>query len=275
LLGRCDGFFQRRFGGRIATPEKPPGRQRPSVATLVIGAIVVTAAGYLGVRAAGMLSTLSPDTWRLIAVSVLATLLRVCVALGIALAWTIPVGVLIGTNRRMANILQPVVQIVAAVPATALFPVMLLVLISLPAGLNMAAVLLMLMGTQWYLLFNVIAGAAAIPQDLRYTTDLLRMHRVDRWRTLVLPSLFPFIITGAITASGGAWNASIVAESVEFGGQTYQVVGIGSLIARATASGNYALLLASTLALVGTVVVINRTFWLRLYRLAEERYRME
>jgi NitT/TauT family transport system permease protein len=110
---------------------------------------------------------------------------------------------------------------------------------------------------------------------LRYTTDLLRLSSLDRWRTLILPALFPFIITGAITASGGAWNASIVAEHVEFGGQTYMVVGIGALIAQATGAGDYALLLAATLVLVVAVVFINRTFWRKLYQLAEERYRME
>jgi NitT/TauT family transport system permease protein len=136
-------------------------------------------------------------------------------------------------------------------------------------------VLLMLMGTQWYLLFNIIAGAAAIPQDLKYTAALLQLGRWERWRTLILPALFPFIITGAITASGGAWNASIVAEQVNFGGQTMSTTGIGALIAQATAAGNYGLLLAATLSMVLTVVVVNRLLWRRLYRLAEERYRME
>jgi len=191
------------------------------------------------------------------------------------LIWTIPAGVFIGTNRRLATVLQPIVQVVASIPATALFPVVLLALLQVPGGLNIAAVLLMLMGTQWYLLFNVIAGASAIPQDLRYTTDLLRLSSLDRWRTLILPALFPYIITGAITASGGAWNASIVAEHVEFGGQTHATIGAGALIARATSTGDYSLLLAATLALVLTVVLINRTLWRRLYRLAEQRYRME
>ena len=144
---------------------------------------------------------------------------------------TLPVGYVIGTRPRLARVLQPVAQVLAALPATALFPVILLVLIRLPGGLNIAAILLMLMGTQWYLLFNVIAGASAIPRDLRDTTDLLRLSRASRWRTLILPALFPFIITGAITATGGAWNASIVAEFVEFGGQTHATFGIGSAIA--------------------------------------------
>ncbi|MGB9593982.1 MAG: ABC transporter permease subunit, partial [Anaerolineae bacterium] len=204
-----------------------------------------------------------------------ATLLRVTVALAIALAWTLPLGVAIGTNRRLAAVLQPVVQIAASVPATALFPIFVLVLISLPGGLNLAAVLLMLMGTQWYLLFNIIAGASAIPQDLKYTTALLGVGRWERWRTLILPALFPYIITGAITASGGAWNASIVAEHVEFAGRTLKTIGIGALIAEATGKGNYPLLLAATLSMVLAVVFINRLVWRRLYRLAEERYRME
>jgi NitT/TauT family transport system permease protein len=141
--------------------------------------------------------------------------------------------------------------------------------------LNIAAIALMLMGTQWYLLFNVIAGASSIPQDLRMTTELLQLSRVDRWRTLILPALFPFIVTGSITASGGAWNASIVAEQVEFGGHTHATTGIGAVISQATATGDYALLLAGTLALVLAVVLVNRLFWQRLYRIAEERYRLE
>jgi NitT/TauT family transport system permease protein len=133
----------------------------------------------------------------------------------------------------------------------------------------------MLMGTQWYVLFNVIAGAAAIPQDLRFTTDLLRLSRWERWKTLILPALFPYLVTGGITASGGAWNASIVAEYVHFAGQTHATLGVGALISGATDTGNYALLLAGTLALMGTVVLTNRTFWRWLYRMAETRYRME
>jgi NitT/TauT family transport system permease protein len=191
------------------------------------------------------------------------------------LLWTVPLGFAIGTNRKLANFLQPVVQVIAAIPATALFPIVLLALLRLPGGVNIAAIALMLMGTQWYLLFNVIAGASSIPQDLRFTTELLQLSRLDRWRTLILPALFPYIVTGAITAGGGAWNASIVAEHVEFGGRTVSTVGIGSLIAEATGAGDYGLLLAGTLAMVLAVVLINRLFWQRLYRIAEERYRLE
>jgi NitT/TauT family transport system permease protein len=226
-------------------------------------------------RAVQMLGAVPWSGWGAIGLGVTATLLRVTAALVIALAWTLPVGVAIGTNPTLSAWLQPVVQIIASVPATALFPVLLLVLVGLPGGLSLAAVLLMLMGTQWYLLFNVIAGASAIPQDLKFTTSLMRLRAWQRWRTLILPALFPYIITGAITASGGAWNASIVAEHVAFGGQTLSTVGIGALIAQATATGNYPLLLASTLSMVLTVVLINRLVWRPLYRLASERFRME
>jgi NitT/TauT family transport system permease protein len=164
---------------------------------------------------------------------------------------------------------------VASIPATALFPVILLALVALPGGLNAAAVLLMLLGTQWYILFNVIAGTTAIPQDLRYTTDLLRFSKINRWRKLILPALFPYLVTGLITAGGGAWNASIVAEYTTFNAKTYNVTGLGALISEATAKGNYGLLAASTLTMITIVICLNRFFWRRLYRLAEEKYRME
>ncbi len=271
LSERLDALMVRLFparNGSAATNGRP-------WAFYLAGALGGLGLAYGAYRAALMLLTVPPAQWADIGLSLVATLLRVAAALVIALAWTVPLGVAIGTNPRLAAWLQPVVQITASVPATALFPVFVLFLLGLPGGLNLAAVLLMLMGTQWYLLFNVIAGAAAIPQDLKYTTTLLRLSRWERWRTLILPALFPYIITGAITASGGAWNASIVAEHIEFSGQTLHTVGIGALIAQATATGDYALLLAATLSMVLAVVAINRLLWRRLYRLAEERYRLE
>jgi NitT/TauT family transport system permease protein len=211
----------------------------------------------------------------MIALSVGATMLRVVMAMILALLWTVPVGVLIGTRPAVAAVLQPVIQIAASIPATALFPVLVLVFLTVPGGLNIAAVLLMLLGTQWYILFNVIAGASAIPQDLRFTTELLQLRGWERWQTLILPALFPSLVTGLITASGGAWNASIVAEYVVFNQQTYQTIGIGAQIAAATEAGDFAGLFAATLVMVIVVVAINRLFWRRLYRLAETRYRME
>lgn len=271
-MERFDNWTVRRFPMKSTAPPAEPGRPWWQLALgIAAGGVLI----YGGYRAAALLITVPLPEWDEIALGLGATLLRVFAALLIALAWTVPVGVIIGTNRRLAAVLQPMTQIAASVPATALFPVLLLFVLGLPAGLQLAAVLLMLMGTQWYLLFNVIAGASAIPQDLKYTTAMLQLGRRERWRTLFLPALFPYLVTGAITAGGGAWNASIVAEYVQFNGQTLTVTGIGATIATATAQGNYALLLAATLSMVLAVVLINRLLWRRLYRLAEEHYRME
>jgi NitT/TauT family transport system permease protein len=277
LFMRFNQWLNRRLNRppqRVDSLESPENGARSPLGWLII-ILVILGIGYGLVQAAALLLTLPLSAWGEIAIGALATLLRVTIAVAIALAWTIPVGVLIGTNPRAASILQPLVQIAASIPATALFPVLLLGLLSIPAGANIAAVLLMLLGTQWYLLFNIIAGASAIPQDLQYTSDLLRLKGWRRWRTLMLPALFPYIITGLITASGGAWNASIVAEFTEFGGQISHVTGLGAEITAATATGNYALLLASTLTMIVLVVAINRLLWRRLYRIAEYRFRMD
>ena len=204
-----------------------------------------------------------------------ATFLRVLAALVIASAWTIPAGVAIGFNPRLARIAQPIAQIAASVPATALFPVLLLGIISLGGGLNVGSVLLMLLGTQWYILFNVIAGAIAIPSEFREVADIFRFSRIDRWRTVILPAIFPYLITGLVTASGGAWNASIVAEYFHFKGQVLSTFGLGAEISSATDSGNFALLLLSTIVMATLVVSVNRLLWRPLYRRAETRYRLE
>jgi NitT/TauT family transport system permease protein len=272
LSDRLDSWVISRFP---AQAEEEKTRRKIDWGMLALYTLLGLGIVYGGARAFHLLVSVSLAEWGEIALGVLATLVRVLVALTLALAWTIPIGVAIGTNRRVAAVLQPVVQVIASIPATAIFPVFLLLVIHLVGGLNVAAVFLMLMGTQWYLLFNIIAGASAIPQDLKYTTALLGLKGWARWRTLILPALFPYLITGAITASGGAWNASIVAEYVEFGKQTLTTTGIGALISRSTAAGNYPLLLAATLTMVVTVVLINRLIWRRLYRIAEDKYRME
>jgi NitT/TauT family transport system permease protein len=163
----------------------------------------------------------------------------------------------------------------ASIPATALFPVLLLLVLGLPGGLNIAAVGLMLLGTQWYLLFNVIAGAQAIPSDLREASTVYQLRGWRRWRYLILPAIFPYLLTGLITATGGAWNASIVSEYVTFGNQTYQTIGLGSLIADAANSAQYARLAAGTIVMAGLVVLVNRLFWRRLYWVAEQRFRLD
>ena len=284
LSERVSAFWER-IGERVDAwtlrvwpfrPERASEQaQRQDVAWRLFFVAILLLVAYGTLRALHLLIQVQLSQWLAILQGVFMTALRVAVALAIAFGWTVPLGVYIGMNARLAAWLQPLVQIAASIPATALFPVFVLMLLNLPAGLNMAAVLLMLTGTQWYLLFNVIAGTMSIPQELRFTVTLLGMNRWQKWRVLILPALFPYLITGAITASGGAWNASIVAEYVEFGGRTLRVNGLGELIAASTAEGDFPMLLASTLTMIVTVVLVNRLLWRRLYRIAASRYRME
>jgi NitT/TauT family transport system permease protein len=251
------------------------GKRRSRLQFYVLTGILGGALALGVAWAAWFLLSLPASQWIPIFEGAGATMLRVILALLLSALWTIPVGVLVGLNPRAASWIQPVVQIAASIPATALFPVLVMGLVHLPGGLNLAAVLLMLTGSQWYILFNTIAGARAIPQDLKYTARLMGLSRWQRWRILYFPALFPYLVTGAITASGGAWNASIVAEHVTFGGQTLYTVGLGAIIAQATERGYYPLLFAATLTMITLVVAINRLLWRRLYRVAEERFKLE
>ena len=241
----------------------------------LVGAAVLGAIGYAVVRVVLILTGLHSAEFHQLGMGLLATFLRVNVTLALGALWTIPVGVAIGFNPRLARIAQPLAQIAASVPATALFPVVLLVLIRLGGGLGFGSIILLLLGTQWYILFNVIAGAIAIPTDLKEAASVFGIRGWERWRKLILPGIFPFLVTGMVTASGGAWNASIVAEYFHFKGQTYSTVGVGAMISAATDSKNFDLLLASTVALAAVVVTTNRLVWRRLYRLAETRYKLE
>jgi NitT/TauT family transport system permease protein len=217
-------------------------------------------------------------TWadlRLLLLGAGATYLRVNAAIAIAALWTIPVGVTIGSNPKLARYLQPITQVVASVPATALFPVLMLALIRIGGGLGVGSIALMLMGTQWYILFNVIAGAMAIPSDLKEAATVYRFTRWQRWTRLILPGIFPYLITGMITASGGAWNASIVSEYFHIGDRTLQTLGLGAQISAASDSGKFSTLLLATILMATIVVTMNRLVWRRLYHLAETRYKLE
>ncbi len=240
-----------------------------------VGLLVLGAIGYAVVRVVMILTGLHGSEFHQIGIGLAATFLRVNLTLALGALWTIPVGVAIGFNPRLARIAQPLAQIAASVPATALFPVVLLLLIRLGGGLGVGSIVLLLLGTQWYILFNVIAGAIAIPTDLKEAASVFGIRGWERWRKLILPGIFPFLVTGMITASGGAWNASIVAEYFHFKGQTYSTVGVGAMISAATDAKDFNLLLASTIALAAVVVTTNRLLWRRLYRLAETRFKLE
>jgi NitT/TauT family transport system permease protein len=262
-------------GGNVPEGQRSSPWSRGRISGIIVSVILLAAfaAGFAG--ALHLLINVTPSEWATVGVSALASLLRTGFALVLGVAWTVPVGVAIGTNPRWAQRAQPVVQMVASIPATALFPALLLILLGLPGGLNVAAVALMLLGTQWYILFNVIAGAMAIPSDLREAATVYRLRGWLRWKSLILPAIFPFLVTGMITATGGAWNATIVSEYVTFNGQVVSTVGLGALIAKSAANGNYALLLASTLAMAAVVITINRLIWHRMYRLAEQRFHLD
>ncbi len=219
-----------------------------------------------------LLRVLSWADWRTVVLGAIITTLRVIAALSLSLLWTVPVGVAIGRNPRLAQLLQPVVQIAASVPATALFPVLLLALANVGGGLQIGSVLLMMLGTMWYILFNVIAGAQSIPTELFEAATVYQLDLIQRWKTVILPGIFPYLITGIITAVGGAWNASIVSEYVQFRGQTEFTLGLGSTISEASAAGNFPLLLASTVTMSLLVVLTNRLVWRRLYQLAQTKY---
>lgn len=222
-----------------------------------------------------IISQISISEWRMIAQGAFATILRTTSALLISMIWTVPVGVAIGLSPTWSKRAQPLVQMAASIPATALFPALLLILLVLPSGLNIAAVILMLLGTQWYVLFNVIAGAMSIPNDLQEASTIYQIKGLNRWRFLILPSIFPYLVTGMITATGGAWNASIVAEYVTFGGSVHKTIGLGALIAGSANTNNYHLLFASTITMAILVFCINKFFWQRLYHFAENKYHFE
>jgi NitT/TauT family transport system permease protein len=240
-----------------------------------IGIVLAVGIVYAIGRTGMLLSGLKPDDLKRMLAGAGATFLRVAVCLLIGTLWTVPAGVAIGTHPKLARVAQPLAQIAASVPATALFPIVLLALIKAGGGLGIGSILLLLLGTQWYILFNVIAGATAMPTDLQEVCRMFRFSRAERWRKFILPAIFPYLITGLVTASGGAWNASIVAEYFHLQGKIYSTTGLGALISQATDDGNSRLLLAATICMAAIVAVINRMVWRRLYRLAGTRFRLE
>ncbi len=265
-------------------PREPRNVERakltvPRWMRVLLGIFAALAAGALviwgGLAAFHSVSVLSGKTWWTIFVATLATFGRTLAALIIATVWTVPFGVAVGMSPKWSRRLQPVVQVIASIPATALFSVLLLILLELPGGLNIAAIALMVLGTQWYILFNVIAGAMAIPSDLKEAAGVYGLSGWRRWKVLIIPAIFPYLVTGLITATGGAWNASIVSEYVIFAGHKISTTGLGALIAEAADAQNFSLLLASTLVMAAVVILGNRLVWRKLYRIAESRYRLE
>jgi NitT/TauT family transport system permease protein len=204
----------------------------------------------------------------------LITMVRVLTLIAIASLIWVPVGVGIGLRPQLARLAQPIAQFLAAFPANLLFPFFVSAIVTLRLDPNIWLSPLMILGTQWYILFNVIAGATAIPSELRDVGTNLRVGGWLWWRRVALPAIFPFYLTGAITASGGSWNASIIAEAASWGDQRLQAYGLGAYIAEATEVGDFHRIVLGIAVMSLFVVVINRTFWRPLYRYAERRFRL-
>ncbi len=203
------------------------------------------------------------------------TLLRVLVLIALAALVWVPIGVWIGLRPRLARLVQPWIQFLAAFPANLFFPLAVSIIVAWKLNAQIWLSPLMILGTQWYILFNVIAGTLALPTDYQLVAGNLGVRRWLWWRRLILPGIFPAFVTGAVTASGGSWNASIVAEIVKWGDTTLTATGIGAYIAIETEKGDFPRLALGITVLCLYVLVFNRLLWRRLYALAEERLRLD
>ncbi|MCC8429032.1 ABC transporter permease subunit [Reyranella aquatilis] len=266
---------------RLPTPiTRPPGPPRATPASrrgeMVFAAILAGLVGYAAWHIVTFTrATLSLDDLRAALGDGLLTLVRVLVLIALASFVWVPVGVWIGLRPRLATALQPVAQFLAAFPANVVFPVAVVAIVSLRLDPNVWLSPLMILGTQWYILFNVIAGASAIQTDLRDVAALYRLGAWQKWRQLIVPAILPYYVTGALTAAGGSWNASIVAEVASWGDTHLRAEGLGAYIADATAAGDFPRVVLGIVVMSGMVIACNRLLWRPLYRLAENRFRVE
>ena len=225
------------------------------------------------VRLIMLLAQVKATDWREICFDSALSFGRVLTAVALGTLWTLPAGVWIGLNPKLSSRLQPFIQFAASFPAPMIYPWILILVLKLGGSLEWGSIPLIMMGTQWYILFNVASAASAIPNDIRSCADILRLDGWRRWWRYLLPAIAPGLVTGWITAAGGAWNATIVSEYVQTGGKLYQATGLGALISRATDSGNFPKLTAAVLVMAVIVVGINRTVWKKLQALANEHCR--
>jgi NitT/TauT family transport system permease protein len=282
LVRRFRRWRRRRARIRAAAPPPPKAvTLHPPPAAIAAGssllpraalALLVLTIGWGAIRLVHLLTQLPPSHWGTLALAGALTLGRVLVSTAIGTAWAVPVGLAIGLSPALSRVLQPVAQVMASFPAPMLFPVAIALFYSAGLGLGTGSVILMLLGTQWYILFNVIAGASSVPSDLREAVVAFRMTRKERLLTLYLPAVFPYLVTGWVTAAGGAWNASIVAEYVTYKGTTLTTFGLGAAVSEAAEGARFAELAAAVVVMSAVVVVFNRTVWRRCYRLASTRF---
>ncbi len=261
---------------RRALRKLPPSTsQAARVRRIALAGVLLSAIGaaMFGLYRVGeLLAQLRLPDWEHLAAAAGLTFLRVMGAVALSTAWALPVGVLIGKSPRVSRLLAPVIQLVASFPAPMLFPLALLALDRLGVRLGLGAVVLMMLAAQWYILFNVISALEAVPAQLEDTLRVFRLPALARWRALYVPVAFPALVTGWMTAAGGAWNAAIVAEYVQSGKGLQTTRGLGSLISLATAHGDFPLLAGGVLLMSLLVVGWNRAVWRPLSHLAHTRY---
>ena len=267
--------LDRALSAATAVPVKTHGGKPSRLIDLIYNTILIlVAAGLVFAAARFVLSEVGIGEVGHAVVLGLATAARVMTLLIFStLIWT-PVAVAIGFSPRLAQVSQPVVQILASFPANFLFPFATLGFIKLGVSLNWGSMLLMALGAQWYLLFNVIGGTQGIPNDLREMASSIGLRGIREWRALIGPGIFASWVTGAITASGGAWNASIVSELVSWGNTSLKAKGLGSYISDATAKGDWPRIVLGVGLMSVFVVGLNRLIWRPLYGLAESKYRL-
>jgi NitT/TauT family transport system permease protein len=203
------------------------------------------------------------------------TMARVILLLALATLVWVPAGVWIGLRPALAEKVQPLAQFLAAFPANVLFPVAVILIVRFSLNPDIWLSFLIIFGTQWYILFNVIAGASAFPNDLKETVANFRIRGYSWWKNVIIPGILPYYVTGALTASGGSWNASIVAEYVKWGDDVVSAHGIGAYIAKATADGDYPKIVLGVAVMSTFVILFNRLLWRPLYGLAEKRFRLD
>jgi NitT/TauT family transport system permease protein len=238
------------------------------IALFIVFALLITAAYFVS----QLLRDISIAQWLFLGKMLLLTFIRVFICIAISAVIMLPLGLAIGLSEKWSRSFQPILQIVASFPATLLFPALIFLfkLVGIPLGIG--SIILMSLGTQWYILFNVIAGVKAMPSDLKEAARSFRFNRSQRFRWLHFPAVFPYLITGVLSASGGAWNASIVSEYVTYRDRVWSVPGLGSTISSAAQNNDYSLLAGSIFVMVLVVVLINFQVWMRLYHYSEKRF---
>jgi NitT/TauT family transport system permease protein len=271
-------FFSRWFTRFTASLESTPSKEPVSDSTRTSWGATLLLLIVSGLLMAGLfrlvllLRTVDLGDWLNIGEAGFFSLLRVLTAITLGTLWALPAGLAIGLNPRLSRIFQPIVQVAASFPAPMLFPAAVVILQFFGITLNWGSIVLMLLGTQWYILFNVIAGASSVPADLREASQSYRLPLWKRCTALYFPAVFPYLVTGWVTAAGGAWNASIVSEYVTHKGQVLTAFGLGSMVSQSAERADFGHLAASLVAMSCIVILFNRLVWRRCYLLAEQRF---